>query len=101
MALVYITCKDKKEAEKISLHLLKKRLVACTNIFPIRSIYWWQGKIVNDNENVIIAKISSKNFKKVIDEVKKLHSYQIPCILRINATANKEYEEWADRELGY
>lgn len=99
MTLVYITCKDKKEAEKISLYLLKKKLIACANIFPIRSIYRWKGKIVNDYENVIIAKTNNKNFKKVAKEVKKNHSYTIPCILKINTTANKDYERWANKEL--
>jgi len=99
MTLVYITCKNKKEAEDISMHLLKKRLIACANIFPIRSMYWWQGKIANDRENVIIAKTSNKNFKKIGIEVKKIHSYEIPCILKINAVANREYGDWANREL--
>lgn len=99
MMLAYITCKDKKEAERISMHLLRKRLIACANIFPIKSLYWWKVKIVKDSEVVIIAKTSSKNFKKVENEVKKLHSYTIPCILRLNATANKEYERWANKEI--
>ena len=99
MTLVYITCRDSKEAEKISLHLLKKRLIACANIFPIKSVYWWKGKIVNDKENVIIAKTNNKNFKKLESEVKKIHSYEIQCILRINATANKEYLEWLNKEI--
>ena len=99
MTLVYITCKDEKEARKISLHLLEKRLIACANIFPIKSMYWWNNKVVNDKENVVIAKTNNKNFKKVAAEVKKMHSYAIPCILRLNATANKEYEQWAGKEL--
>ena len=99
MVLLYITCKDKKEAEKISFNLLRKRLIACANIFPIKSMYWWNNKIANDNENAIIAKTSDKNFKKVSAEVKKLHSYKIPCILKINAAANKEYESWANKEM--
>mgnify|MGYP001559410245 CR=1 FL=1 len=99
MTLVYITCKDKEEAEKISKHLLEKRIIACANIFPIKSMYWWENKIVNDNENVIIAKTNSKNFRKLVAEIKKMHSYEIPCILRINSISNKEYEEWADKEM--
>lgn len=99
MALVYITCKDKKEAEKISLHLLKKRIIACANIFPIKSMYWWKNKIADYNEYAIIAKTNNKIIKKLENEVKKIHSYQIPCILRINATANKEYEKWSSKEL--
>ncbi len=99
MTLVYITCKDNKEAEKISMQLLKKRLIACANIFPIKSMYWWQGIIMDEKENVIIAKTSNKNFKKLVNEVKKIHSYEIPCILRVNATANKEYRAWANKEM--
>lgn len=99
MTLVYITCKDEKEAKNISLHLLKKRLIACANIFPIKSLYRWQGKIVDDSESVIIAKTNNKNFKKVESEVKRLHSYGIPCILKINARANKAYEDWANEEM--
>ena len=99
MTLAYITCKGRKEAEKISMQLLKKRLIACANIFPIKSIYWWQGRIINDKENVIIAKTNNKNFKKMEKEVKKLHSYTIPCILRIDTKANKDYEGWANREI--
>ena len=99
MTLAYIVCKDAVEAEKISLHLLKKRLIACANIFPIRSMYWWKGKMMNEAENVIIAKTNEGNFNKVVNEVKKIHSYEIPCILRIDSSANKEFEKWADKEM--
>jgi len=99
MVLVYITCKDRKEAEKISYHLLRKRLIACSNIFPVQSMYWWNYKIANEKEYVIIAKTNNKNFKKAVMEVKRLHSYKIPCILRLNAKANKEYEAWANKEM--
>ena len=99
MTLLYITCKDKKEAEKISMHLLKKRLIACANIFPIRSMYWWKYKIVNQDEIVIIAKTNKNRFNKAVNEIKKIHSYKIPCILKIEATANKEYEAWAKKGM--
>ena len=94
MTLVYITCKDKKEAEKVSLHLLRERLIACANIFPIKSLYWWKGKIENAKEIVILAKTLEKNYEKIKLEVAKLHSYQVPCILKIDAEANKSYDKW-------
>ena len=99
MALVYITCRDEKEAQKISLHLLRKKLIACANIFPIKSMYWWKGKIANGKEHAVFAKTSDKNFKKIAAEVKKVHSYSIPCILKIGATADKDYEDWANAEM--
>ncbi len=99
MVLAYITCKDRKEAKKISMHLLKKRLVACSNMFPIDSLYWWENKIVDDKEIVILAKTTEKNFEKLIKEVKKIHSYEIPAILKIKADADMDYLRWVKKEI--
>ena len=99
MTLVYITCKDEKEAKKISMHLLRKRLIACANIFPIKSMYWWNNKIANGNESAIIAKTKDKRFERVAAEVKRLHSYAVPCILKIDSISNKEYERWVNKEV--
>jgi periplasmic divalent cation tolerance protein len=99
MTIVYVTCKDEKEAVKISNHLIEKHLIACANLFPIKSIYRWKGKLVNDNETVIIAKTTNKNFKKVENEIKKIHSYETPCILKINASSNIEYDNWVKKEI--
>ena len=99
MILVYITCKDAREAEKIAMHLLRKRLIACANIFPVRSMYWWNFRIAKENEVVLLAKSNEKKFNRVVSESKKIHTYKIPCIMKINAKANKEYEKWANSEL--
>ena len=99
MALVYITCKDEKEAIKISKHLLEKRLIACSNIFPIRSMYWWKGKIQDEKEYAILAKTSDKNYDKIKKEAEKIHSYDVPCILKIGAKANESYDKWVRGEV--
>ena len=100
MIFIYITCKDKKEAEKIGLDLVKKRFAACCNIFPIKSIYRWENKIVNDKEVVLIVKTLKKNFKKIEKEVKRLHSYKVPCILEIPiARGNKDFLSWLEKEI--
>jgi periplasmic divalent cation tolerance protein len=98
MTWIYVTCKDEKEAEKISMLLLKKRLVACANIFPIKSMYWWNGKLEKSKETAIIAKTTGKNLNKAEKEIKKAHSYEVPCILKINAGASKEYMAWLKKE---
>lgn len=92
MIINYVPCKDKKEAEKIATYLVNKKLIACANIFPITSIYGWKGKTTKDSEYVLIAKTK----KNVEEEIKKLHSYETQCILRMKVKANKEYERWVD-----
>lgn len=99
LIFVYITNKDEAEAKKVSDHLLKKKLAACTNIFPIKSMYWWNGKIENTREAVCIVKTKSEYWEKVKQEVKSIHSYECPCIIKISVEANKEYQEWLEQQV--
>ncbi|MCH8741957.1 divalent-cation tolerance protein CutA [Patescibacteria group bacterium] len=100
MVLIYITCRDKKEARKIASYLIKRRLTACCDIFPIDSIYWWNNKIVKDKEMVLILKTLKKNFTIIEREVKKLHSYNTPCILEISVSkVSSKYLRWLNKEL--
>lgn len=100
MIFIYITCKNKEEAGKIGLDLVKKRLAACVNIFPlIESIFSWKGKIEKKNEAVLIVKTLESNFEKVEREVKKLSGFTTPCILEIPINqGNKDYLNWIEKE---
>lgn len=99
LVLIYITNPTEKEAKKIAKHLLDKKLIGCANIFPISSLYWWKGKIVDEKEFVLIAKTGEANFEKVKTEVEKIHSYTVPCIIRIPASANKKYFDWISKVI--
>jgi periplasmic divalent cation tolerance protein len=96
---IYITNPNKKEAERISSHLVNERLIACANIFPISSIYWWKGKIEKAKEYVLVAKTREENFEKVKKEVERLHPYKIPCITKIAVEANEKFEQWIKEEV--
>lgn len=89
-----MTALDRKEAEKVSNILLLEKLVACSVIFPVKSAYWWNGKIKKSNEYVIIAKTRKGIRNKIQKAVRKVHSYKIPCILFLPAEGNSEYVRW-------
>ena len=91
---VYITNPTKEEAKKIAKYLLEKKLIACANIFPIDSLYLWKGKIADENEFVLIVKTTEDKFEKVKNEVEKMHSYSIPCVIKIPVSSNKKYFDW-------
>lgn len=91
---VYITNPSEKMAKKVAMHLLNKRLIACANIFPINSSYWWKEKIVNENEVVLLSKTLEKNFEDIKKEIKKIHLYSIPFVAKIDAEINQEYLDW-------
>lgn len=93
-ALIYITHPSEAEAQRVSQHLLECKVIACANIFPITSAYWWQGLLQNEQEWVSIVKTSLENYEGVKTEVEKVHSYEVPCILKIEVEANTAYENW-------
>ncbi len=100
MILVYIVCSNKAEAKKIGRVLIEKRLAGCVNMFPVEAIYWWQKKITEEKEVVLIVKTFEKNFKKIEKLVKKLHSYTTPCIFSIPIEkVNKNYLNWLKKEI--
>lgn len=92
--IVYITHPDKATANRIVNLLINEKTVACANIFPITSAYWWKGQVEQEDELVSIAKTIPENWDKVVAQVKQHHPYETPCIMRLEANANKEYEDW-------
>ncbi len=95
--LFYMTCKNKVEANKIAYALVKKDLVACANIIPnIKSYFKWNNKKVNIiKESVLIGKTVKKNINKIILYVKKISSYDCPCIVFVDIeNGNKEFLSW-------
>ena len=101
MLAVYIPCKDKKEATRISLRLLEKKLIACANLIPMSSLYLWEGKLISSKEIVILAKTTDKKFAAIEKEATALHSYHCPCITSWKIEkANAAYEQWVKDMIG-
>lgn len=100
LTLAYITCPDVDEARRIGRALVLERIAACVNIVPkMESFYWWEGKIENDQESVLIAKIPESSRNTLLERVLELHPYDTPCILFIPVTGgNPEYLDWLTRE---
>jgi periplasmic divalent cation tolerance protein len=94
--VVFITAQDMKQAENISYSLIETKLAACINIVPsVKSIFWWQGKIDSSNEVMIIVKTRDVLLKRLISEVKRLHTYDVPEIIALSIKGgNEEYLRW-------
>lgn len=99
MLLVYVTHQDEIEAKKMVMHLLEKRLIACANLFPIESMYWWKGKVENAKEVVSLLKTTPENWTALKQEIEATHPYEAPCIIRVEGeAANAAYAQWLAEE---
>jgi periplasmic divalent cation tolerance protein len=94
MIELQFTCKDEKEAARISEALIVEKLAACCNIVKAKSVYFWEGKLCRDNECIVFAKTSKKKAKQCEQRIKDLHSYELPAIVFLPARASREYEVW-------
>ncbi len=93
--VVYITCENKQMARNIAKTTVEEKLIACANIFPIESIYWWDNEVQENEEYVIIAKTTALKFQDLKDRVKQLHNYEVPCIVSLPILdGNEEYLSW-------
>ncbi|MEN2992886.1 MAG: divalent-cation tolerance protein CutA [Bacteroidia bacterium] len=104
-ALVYVVCSNPEEAHAIARKVLERRLAACANIIPtIHSLYWWEGKLEEGQETLLILKAPYDYYEEVEKVVKAHHSYQVPAILAIPITKGlPDYLRWlaAETEFDY
>ena len=92
--LIYVTHPDEPTARKISDQLLAERHIACSNIFPAASSFWWKNEIAHDAEFVSILKTTIENWAAVERRVLEMHPYEIPCLVKMEVSANAAYENW-------
>jgi periplasmic divalent cation tolerance protein len=98
--MVYITARDAAQARRIGRDLVAGRLAACANILSgMRSLYFWKGRPCDDREAVLIVKTRAALLEKLVKRVKRLHSYDIPCIVAWPiAGGNREFLRWIEKE---
>ena len=97
----YIIASNKKEAEKIAIKLLDKKLIACANVISnVNSYFVWKNKIQNSKEIIICGKTISKNQKEIVHAVKSLHSYSVPCVIFFDIkNGNKDFLKWVKQSV--
>ncbi len=96
---VYVTCKNQAEARKLAELAVEKRLAACANWFPVRSIYWWKGKIEKASESALVLKTTARKVRPLMAAMRKDHSYKVPCIEALPILeGNPDYLKWIREE---
>lgn len=95
------TTTDKKEdAERISKAIVENKLAACVQISgPIKSIYWWNDNIEENEEWLLAMKTSMEIYPRLEQAIKNFHPYEVPEIIAIPISAgNKDYLDWLEKE---
>lgn len=99
MILLLVSFEKMEHAEKAANYLIDNRLAACVEVFPVTNFYVWEGKKQKNSEISGIIKTTSENYEKVKEALERILPYDIPQIIKLDATANESYGEWVKESV--
>ncbi|MCX8174158.1 MAG: divalent-cation tolerance protein CutA [Thermoplasmata archaeon] len=99
VVVVLTTVEKEEDAEQICNALLEKKLAACTQIVgPVKSRYWWEGKIESATEFLCIIKTVRERYGEVEGAIRASHPYAVPEILCIRVDDGfADYMKWLQK----
>ncbi|KAG8073761.1 hypothetical protein GUJ93_ZPchr0006g41511 [Zizania palustris] len=94
--VVYVTVPNREAGRKLSQSIISEKLAACVNIVPgIESVYWWEGKVQSDAEELLIIKTRESLLDALTEHVRANHEYDVPEVIALPITGgNTKYLEW-------
>jgi len=94
--IVLVTAPDADVGRKLAAAILNVRAAACVNIVPgLESHYWWEGKIDQSSEVLLLIKTTKAKLKALEKVVRKNHPYDTPEFIAIPANlVSKKYLAW-------
>lgn len=94
--IVMVTTASEEEATTIGRTLVQQRLAACANVLALKkSIFEWEGRIVEEQECLMIMKSRTDLFENLSATVKGLHSYKVPEIVALPIVrGSQDYLKW-------
>lgn len=96
--VIFVTAQNVVQAKKIARKLLTERLAACVNIVNnVHSLFWWEGKVDESPEVLLVIKSRADVFKQLVKAVKAAHSYSVPEIIALPIVAGSpDYLKWVN-----
>lgn len=99
IVLITTTVATEEHAHKIAQDLLDTRTVACVQIQPVSSSYWENNAIKKVNEWHLMIKTSRNMIKQALEELLKVHPYDIPEIIVEDVKTHNKYHDWVEEQI--
>jgi periplasmic divalent cation tolerance protein len=100
MLFIYTTCSTSDEAERLGKLIIKNKMGACVDYWPVQSIYNWQGDFKQIPQVMMTVTTFESKLEDVTDIISKHHSYSTPLIAGLDIRRiNRPYKEWMLQEI--
>ncbi len=98
--VIYTTVNSEEDAKKLAKGLVEGKLAACVSYTKVKSNYYWEGKVVEDDEYLLIIKTSRSKKLAIATWLQENHPYSVPEILFLDAESSESYYRWLTDYLG-
>jgi periplasmic divalent cation tolerance protein len=95
----YIPVPNAAEAAILGNLAIQEHLAACANVFPVQSVFMWEGSLQQEPEFILVLKTMPSKKRALREILESKHSYETPCILSWNAEVNEAYGKWVDDQV--
>jgi periplasmic divalent cation tolerance protein len=99
---VLTTVESEEAGVTLARGIVEARLAACAQIVgPIRSVYWWEGKVDDAPEWQLLIKTTGERLPELERHIKANHGYDMPEIIVTEIIGGSaEYLGWVSEETG-
>jgi len=82
--VVFVTAPPGELPAQIAHALVEEGLAACVNLVgPIRSVYFWEGKVQDDAEQLLVIKTTADRYGALESRVRELHTYEVAEVIAL------------------
>ena len=101
VCIVMTTVADAEQAKALARAVIEARLAACAQTLTISSCYRWDGKVVEEGEQMILFKTLADQYSALETFLLERHPYDTPEIARLPVDGvSGKYRDWLVSEVG-
>lgn len=99
--VVLVTVPSRDVGVEMARSLINNKLAACVNVIEgLRSIYYWEDRVEEGNEALLIIKSRRDRLNDLVRHIKERHPYKVPEIIALPIVGGfDEYLRWIDEAL--
>ncbi|MCG2862963.1 MAG: divalent-cation tolerance protein CutA [Vulcanisaeta sp.] len=101
--VIFVTVPNRDLGIELARYLVGNKLAACVNVIDgLRSVYYWEGRVEEDNEALLIIKTRRDRLDDTIKAIRERHPYKVPEVIALPIIGGlREYLGWIDEVVGH
>lgn len=85
-----------EHGERVARALVEEHVVACVNMYPIQSFYFWKEKLCFEKEITLMMKVAKEGVERLKQRLCELHPYELPAFVVLDIDSEGSLREYID-----